>query len=75
MLLPKDGENRLDFQMRNFMPNYLTKGIIKTDYSTSSLDLGNSRCGHQQPYNFFLVFVDLALTGEKKFNNLKRKNV
>ena len=75
MLLPKDGENQLEFQMRNFMPNYLTKRIIKIDYSRSSLDLGNSRCGHQQPYNFFLVFVDLAVTGEKKFDNLERQNV
>ena len=35
----------------------LDKNIIKKiKYSRSLPEPENSRCGHQQPYNFFLVF-------------------
>ena len=51
----KDGKNRLEFQMRIFMLNYLKK-IINIKYSRSWLNTEKSPCGHQQPYNFIFGF-------------------
>ena len=64
--------------MQNFMLDYLKKKFIKIKYSRSSLDLENSRCGHQQPYNFFSVFADFRTladnSGKPKSVDSKQKN-
>ena len=38
----------------------------KIRFSRSSPDPENSRCGHQQPYNFFSVFADFRTAQENQ---------
>ena len=50
--------------MQNFMLNLLKKK--KRRFCRSSPDPENSRCGHQQPYNFFSVFADFRTAQENQ---------
>ena len=56
-----DGKNQLDFQVQNFFRNIVKKKKIieKIKYARSLPDHQLVRsCSHQQPYNFFLIFVN-----------------
>ena len=53
--------------------------LTKIKYSRNSPDLENTRCGHQQPYNFFSVFASFCQTlpgnlGKQKSVDSKQKN-
>ena len=48
------------------------KKFIKIKYSRNSLDPENSRCGHEQPYNFFFVFADFRTLRPKSVDSKQK---
>ena len=67
----KDGKKSIGVLLKK-------KFIKKIKYSRSSTDNENSRCGHQQPYNFFSVFTDFQTvpdnSGKPKLVDSSQKN-
>ena len=57
--IPKGWKETIGFPDTEIYAELFEK-VIKIKYSISSLNSGNSPCGHQQPYDFFSVFVDSA---------------
>ena len=70
----------LDLQMQNFILNVLKKKKIikRNQVLKNSPDPENYWRGHQQSYNFFLVFVDFRTlpdnSGKPKSFDSKQKN-
>ena len=57
-----------------YAESFATK-VIKIKYSGSSLDHGNFRCNHQQPYNFFLLFADFCTTQENQNWSIQSRRI
>ena len=53
-------KNQSDFQIQNFLLNHFKeKPSRENEFSRSSPEPENSRCGHQQPFNF-LKFLPIS---------------
>ena len=75
----KDGKKSITFLDAEFYAESFEKKLLKKiKYSRTSPDTETSRCGHQQPYDFFSVFADFRTlpdnSGKQKLVDLNQKN-